>query len=416
MGSGTAQAGEHDVIESLLLDSEIEMEEPDHFGSRFMEYATDRSAVSARQALFLGLALVASVVRRRLAIGFAHGRLYTTLWAFLLAPSGEGHKSTLLNLAEDVLAGVDPLVSLPHEFSLAGLLTELAAKERKDQQGGSMGLFIKDEAAGFLASLEKLDFQTGAKDVLLNLNNSPDRYVKKLKAERLALERVYVNLLLVGVPSRLVQAITATDWYSGFMARMAVVLPEGPIPWRDVTFAATHQLEARDALTAELRLLDKKLRGATRDVRLNADVLDRYNRYGHDLDAARRDAPEELGASYERFPELALRLGTLIAVTTQEQTRKGPLVVPMEALVAGIRHAEEARQDAHRLFELYSGVADEADIAKLVELVGRSPRITRRTLQQNSHMRASAFNAAFNAAINAGRIAIGPDNLLYVPG
>jgi len=63
----------------------------------------------------------------------------------------------------------------------------------------------------------------------------------------------------------------------------------------------------------------------------------------------------------------------------------------------GMLPARVARQDAHKIFEIYSGVADEAEIAKLVALVKRSPGIVRRRLQQNSHIRAPTFNAAFEA-------------------
>ena len=401
---------------SLLLGSEWDAPEPDHFGSRFSDYATKRSAVSARQATILGLTLVAAIVRRRLVYLLAHGPIYTSLWSLLLAPSGEGHKSTLLRLGGEVLDAVDARVLLPHEFSLPALIAELASKKRKDQQGGSMGLFVKDEAAGFLAGLEKLDYQTGGKDALLDLNGSPNYRLKKLRQETFELERVYLNVAMAGVPSRLAGTLKPTDWYSGFMARFAVVLPEAPIPWRDVGFAIPDHDADRNQLIDELCKLTERLGSTTTEVGLTPRGLKRYNQYGRDLNEAMKEAPEDLRASYERFPELALRIAALIAVTTAGSSTEGGLTVPMEALVAGIRHAEVARQNAHRLFEIYSGVADEADIAKLVGLVKRSPGVTRRRLQQNAHMLARTFNAAFDAAVSDGRICFGPDKVLYAPG
>jgi len=170
---------------------------PASFVSRYLTYALKGTSAPLTYHLAIAYGLLAAVVRRRVWLDHAGGRLYPNVWVCLLGDSGIMCKSTSINLGASVLRRSGEDVLYPDDFSLQRLYRIMAKQPQ--------GTLIHREFRA-LVDLLKRDYMAGAKAWLTDVYDNPPG--KKYETES-------GGLVEIVDPSLCILSASTLDWFSG---------------------------------------------------------------------------------------------------------------------------------------------------------------------------------------------------------
>ena len=139
----------------------------------------------------------------------------------LVGESGTSFKSAMPRRANEILGQVAPELLAPNEGSGQGLITEL-------QDNPSL-LWVKDEFAGLLVSIDKNDYMRTVREMLLELfDRGPGPYKRKLSQRLYTAQDVALSILGTIQPRVLgEELITGRNIGSGLVNRLLLVVGEG---------------------------------------------------------------------------------------------------------------------------------------------------------------------------------------------
>jgi hypothetical protein len=221
-----------------------------------------------------GLWLLSTAVGRRLYGEAPWGvKLYPNLYLMLVAGTTFYRKSTAYKLAEQVARDAIPHMLMPtpgsperFQEALAGRLPSNFDKLTREQQerltkaqpfAAQRGL-LKDEVAGLFGTINKRDYMTGMKDLLMELYDCPDYFDKDTQSGLNIVENAALSILGVTTPAGLGSAVSHTDWANGLLIRFALLTPEAHYKERP---AAKTYRAAPQKLIDDLRALHERLPG-----------------------------------------------------------------------------------------------------------------------------------------------------------
>jgi predicted transcriptional regulator len=325
-----------------------------------------------------GLWLLATAVGRRLYGEAPWGvKIYPNLYLMLVASTTFYRKSTAYKLAEQVARQAIPHMLMPtpgsperFQEALAGRMPSNFDKLAKEQQerltkaqpfAAQRGL-LKDEVAGLFGAINKRDYMTGMKDLLMELYDCPDYFDKDTQSGLNIVENAALSILGVTTPASLSCAVNTGDWDNGLLIRFALLSPEPNYAERSPakTYRSVPQSLIDDLTALHERLpapqpSDAGLK-APGSLRLNVQCWDECQRYGDWLRrmcAPGRDTEldDRLKGIYGRMHVQAFKLASLFAALDWLNTSEDAPTVTVEHWQAGQVLAEGWRQSAHRLLE-----------------------------------------------------------------
>lgn len=315
-----------------------------HWLRMYLEWAgTTGNQTPMSFHLAAGLWLLSVAVGRRLYGEAPWGlKIYPNLYLMLIASTTYYRKSTAYKLAEQIARNAIPHMLMPtpgsperFQEALSGQLPANFDKLTHSQQqrlklaqpfAAQRGL-LKDEVAGLFNAMNRKDYLSGMKDLLMELYDCPDYTDKDTQSGLTIVENAALSILGVTTPSGLSAAITDADWSNGLLIRFALLTPEPDYQERP---PATGYQEAPAALIEGLRQLHEKLpppekdeeRGAGRVRRAMAvqvqcwDECQAYSETLRKLCKPDRhtELDERLKGVYGRMHVQAFKLATLFAV------------------------------------------------------------------------------------------------------
>lgn len=192
--------------------------------------------------LAAGLWLLSVAVGRRLFGEAPWGiKIYTNLYLMLIADTTYYRKSTAYKLAEQIAREAIPHMLMPtpgsperFQKALAGRMPANFDKLTKPQQerltraqpfAAQRGL-LKDEVAGLFGAINRKEYMTGMKDLLMELYDCPDYSDKDTQAGLTVVENAALSILGVTTPAGLSVAVSDADWANGLLIRFALLTPE----------------------------------------------------------------------------------------------------------------------------------------------------------------------------------------------
>jgi len=325
-----------------------------------------------------GLWLLSVAIGRRLYGEAPWGvRLYPNMYAMLIASTTFYRKSTAFKLAEQVARQAIPHMLMPtpgsperFQEALAGQppsnfdKLSKAQKERltKAQPFAAQRGLLKDEVAGLFGTINKKDYMTGMKDLLMELYDCPDFSDKDTQSGLTSVENAALSILGVTTPAGLSAAVSDADWDNGLLIRFALLTPEPN--YRERPAAEVFQ-EVPAALVEGLRALHEKLPGpqatetglsAPQALRLDVRCWPACQSYGDRLRRMcdpRKDTEldERLKGVYGRLHVHAFKLATLFAALDWLDTDDEVPVVEDDHWRNAEIIAESWRTSAHRLLD-----------------------------------------------------------------
>ncbi|MEO1165165.1 MAG: DUF3987 domain-containing protein [Chloroflexota bacterium] len=325
-----------------------------------------------------GLWLLSTAIGRRLYGEAPWGvKLYPNLYLMLIAGTTFYRKSTAYKLAEQVARQAIPHMLMPtpgsperFQEALAGRLPSNFDKLTKPQQerltkaqpfAAQRGL-LKDEVAGLFGTINKRDYMTGMKDLLMELYDCPDYFDKDTQSGLNIVENAALSILGVTTPAGLGSAVSQTDWANGLLIRFALLTPEPD--YKERKASKTYQT-APQSLLDDLQTLHERLPApqqsevglkAPSAKRLKVDCWQDCQAYGDDLRklcAPGRDTEldDRLKGVYGRMHVQAFKLASLFAALDWLDTADDVPTVTVDHWHAGQAIAEDWRKSAHRLLE-----------------------------------------------------------------
>lgn len=192
----------------------------------------------------MALWLLATVSTRRMKLNIGGQEIYSNLYVLIVARTSVYRKSTAMNEAKKVLkqAGLECLL-LPTDVTPEALFDELAgvkptnfeALAQDDRRDWLLGRavaaqrsFIKDECSSIFANLKK-EYNAGLTELLLEGYQGDGGKLKKLLKSKglISVRDMCLSFLGATTPVMYGKYITNEENENGFVARFAIVTPEG---------------------------------------------------------------------------------------------------------------------------------------------------------------------------------------------
>jgi hypothetical protein len=325
-----------------------------------------------------GLWLLSTSIGRRLYGEAPWGvKLYPNLYLMLVASTTYYRKSTAYKLADQLARKAIPHMLMPtpgsperFQEALAGRLPTNYDKLNKQQQerltqaqpfAAQRGL-LKDEVAGLFGTINKRDYMTGMKDLLMELYDCPDYFDKDTQSGLNIVENAALSILGVTTPAGLGSAVSQADWANGLLIRFAILTPRPNYLERPAAKSYQHppqQLidglrQLHDRLPAP-QLTDSGLKPPSA-LKLNVDCWQLCQQYGDHLrqmcaPSHDTELDERLKGVYGRLHVQAFKLASLFAALDWLDTSDDVPTVTIDHWIAGKAIAEDWRTSAHRLLE-----------------------------------------------------------------
>ena len=328
--------------------------------------------------LAAGLWLVSVAVGRRLYGEAPWGlKIYPNLYLMLIASTTYYRKSTAYKLAEQIARNAIPHMLMPtpgsperFQEALSGQLpanfdklTESQQQRlRKAQPFAAQRGLLKDEVAGLFNAMNRKDYLSGMKDLLMELYDCPDYTDKDTQAGLTIVENAALSILGVTTPSGLSAAISDADWSNGLLIRFALLTPEPDYKERP---PATGYREAPPVLIEGLRRLHDKLPQPEKDeergdwrapsaIALQVQCWDECQAYSEMLRKLckpdrQTELDERLKGVYGRMHVQAFKLAALLAVLDWVESDATHPTVTLEHWETGKAISEIWRASAAQL-------------------------------------------------------------------
>lgn len=321
-----------------------------------------------------GLVVVAATVENRVYLPFGGEHLYPNLFALLLGPSSFYRKSTCIAKARRTLARLHegggnngPL--LPDEFSREAFLKKLSER--------GQGLLTYSEFSGALATFSR-DYMAGTKELLADLYDSPEHYVRMVGSQTWTLRDVCLSILAASQTDWFLEKLKAGDVRGGFLARFSywpafekrrfIAVPPEP-----------------DSVTGN-RLVTglNELRNVRGAAVLPPSERDRYSAWlaQHEHDLHRSPKAGELSTFWSRLSIMTLKFAMLIQLAHNRA-----LVISPLALDRAVELTEFLKSALRHLFdEEFAFTRSMQDRQRVLRLVRSRPGIAFRDLLRASSL------------------------------
>jgi hypothetical protein len=265
-----------------------------------------------------------------------------------------------------------PTPGSPERFqeALSGRLPANFDKLTPDQQNrltrsqpfaAQRGL-LKDEVAGLFSAMNRKDYLSGLKDLLMELYDCPAYSDKDTQTGLTVVERAALSLLGVTTPAGLTSAISDADWANGLLVRFALITPE---PGYQERPPLKERQEMPPVLVEGLKRLHEKLPMPQEDgekmlppgeLELKVACWTEVQAYSNELRQLCKpdqdaELDERLKGVYGRMHVQAFKLASLLAALDWLETDYPAPTVTLENWQAGRQIAELWRQSAHHLLE-----------------------------------------------------------------
>lgn len=323
-----------------------------------------------------GLWLLSAAIGRRLYARAPWGiNIHPNLYLMFVAETTYYRKSTAYQLAQNVAQAAIPHMLMPTPGSPERFLESLSgrmptnfdrlpqlqqARLRQAQPFAAQRGLIKDEVAALFGSMNRRDYMTGMKDLLMELYDCPDYVDKDTQAGLTIVQNAALSILGVTTPANLTGAISAADWSNGLLIRFALLTPEVGFKDRPLNPDA---IDPPPTLINGLRQLYERLPAPEKTeegfappqaLRLKVDCWPACQSYGNvlrQLCAPDRETEldERLKGVYGRMHVQALKVAELIAALRWLETDEAVPTITEDCWRTGRAIAELWRHSAERL-------------------------------------------------------------------
>jgi len=326
------------------------------------------------------------VIGRKVYLPFGDGAVYPNTWIVLVAGSSFFHKSTAVAIPTRILRIVNENLILPNEFSPEVMVAGLEAQ--------SNGLFVWSEMKSALSMMNR-PYMEGTKEMLTDLYDCPDVYIRKLKNQSYRIESPALSILAATTVDWLVSGIKQNDIAGGFTARFVFV--PAMTKSRDIALPEPTNHQRRNQMATMLQRC-AQVEGMVDISNIRSKYENWYYRHVAELDGA--PMREALAGFYSRLSVYTLKFAMLLEVSKTQDT-----LISEETLDEAIAITDYLKRSIRYLVEHeFHMTRESADLEKIHRIISNKPGIERNDLLRHSHMAAKTFNPLLDTLIQARRV------------
>lgn len=347
---------------------------PESFITRYVAYASQRTDAPPEAHELMAVGILSSLVGpgTRLPIAATVGGWKLTLWTLYVVNSTVGRKSTVINLARDIL---DRILSgsalVEWEGSPQGLI------QRLQDRDGKPAVFLRDEYSGLMQQMNRGGHMAGLAQTLIRAYDGgvienirvrkKNALSGKTEADNDRVADPYLTTLAASTLDSFVSRCTIDNVLDGFLARFIIVSGEAtPRPMAKLTAAL---LDQRGMLLDHARAYAERAEQLP-EIDLSPDVM----AAAWDLEQAwiaeaqATDHPGAMAASFKRLSESVLKVAALIAIDEADVPR-----VEMAHYQAASSMSERWKASTQRLIEQLGATEFQHNCDRILETVRHHP-------------------------------------------
>lgn len=308
----------------------------------------------------------------RLPIAATVGGWKLTLWTLYVVNSTVGRKSTVINLARDIL---DRILSssalLEWEGSPQGLI------QRLQDRDGKSAVFLRDEYSGLVQQMNRGGHMAGLAQTLIRAYDGgvienvrvrkKNALSGKTEADNDRVADPYLTTLAASTLDSFVSRCTIDNVLDGFLARFIIVSGQAtPRPMAKLTAAL---LDQRGMLLDHARAFAERAVQLP-EIDLSQPVMDAAWELEQAwvTEAGETDHPGAMAASFKRLSESVLKVAALIAIDEADVPR-----VELEHYRAAVAMGERWKASTQRLIEQLGATEFQNNCDRIMETVRHHP-------------------------------------------
>lgn len=381
---------------------------PDSFISQYVTYATTRTdaPAEAHEAFAFGILSVAAS-HVRLPIATSPRGWSLVLWILYLVNSTAGRKSTVIDLAIDLVREVLGEAALIFwEGSPQGLLQRLQARD------GEATVFVRDEYASLMAAFNKNGHLSGLPQVLIKaFDGSPLENVRTKKkgpdgekhSDTDRVEHPFLAQFAAAPWDAFMQRATVDNLLDGFLPRFVVIT--GAAAGRPLPLLTPSITAARAALYEQLHTYTLRAQ-SIQHVVLAPEVLEAQ--WSLEQTFLRRaetsGRPDAAGPSLKRLAETALKVAALLAI---EEATNGVLSIRGEHFTLARLIVTRWAESSVRLVEALGATSFQKECTSVFQTIHQRPGVSVSLLYRtHRRLRKREFDEILDALDLQGRIRI----------
>lgn len=348
--------------------------------------------------LISGMCALATAAGNRLYTESWGQNVFPHLWAVLVAPSSFWRKSTAIGQAERMLHAAGraegaPGLVFPSDFTREKLVKLLA-----EQPSGFMA---QKEFGGFLSLLGR-EYMSGSKEMLTDLYDGPDVYIRALQKEVVEVRRPALTLLGATTLDWLESKITDGDLRGGFLARFLFVTARQKSSPKGMTTTTPEQRHEFARLATFVRGMAEL---PPTEVTFSPDAQELLNEWalGWEAEVGGTHHPSDLSGFAVRLQTYALKFAMIYRLSAVYREQGAAHLVDEAAVHAAIAYCRTLWSSVAGLIDDQIAITKDAkELRRVRAIVGSG--ITRSEALKLSKMRAREFDQLVGTLIEAGLV------------
>lgn len=398
----------------LLTPAERELLEPT-FIDRWVEWAGTNTDADPKYHVVSAMTLLSTLLSE---YGYAYprnGALGLEMWFMTLGATTLSRKTTAASFMIRALDRLREYRELAWQIPMD--LTPEALNVELGQRGEISSIWHVDEAHGMIGdSKGGKGYMHGMIRLLTQLYDGwvPGRGRASKDAAKSEKSRTHLTLHLMGVPSKMIDALTIDDFHSGFLARFIFVLgrsveltPENmrmsqgdPTKGKDTDPTFDHMIDDLGKMHYRWAQRANKTVAGNVPIMFEDDAWDRWNQAMIELTMLAKNAtdPEAVIPTADRTSKAVIKLACLLAMA--EDKKK----VKVRHVLTALSYAEEWFDTSVTLASMVTKSYFERDVDEIIEHIGANKRTVGSVYRSFQRYKFRDFYEMLEAAANAGRI------------
>lgn len=356
------------------------------------------------------LQTLSMICGRRVKLEMAQEIIYPNQYTFCIADSTTGRKTTGMKKAKGFMVAL--LLGnkkLPESFTPERLIEELSEHPE--------AYFFKDEASGFLASMQK-SYMADMREFLTDIYDCSDykrslRTSKSDKKTDFNIINPFVNIWFMTTPDSFTKYATTLDVTSGWLVRFLFLVPTGQKNWMGFREKTEDDKKAFKELY-DLWISRKKELETHKEIlmKIRSEDWEYFNKWQKDTEERIIKTEDFLSKSlYGRLYIYAIKLAMLLTIGKSTLKFEGQyLYIERHELIAGIELVDKLFYPSVEKAMLKLEESDKMKIVNKVREIIKNYKIgepvAKNLILIRSHKHKDEFNPAIDHLIETGEISI----------
>jgi len=362
------------------------------FLAEYFDFAEPLTDAPEQFHIATSLSVLSTVIGNNIFLQLGDKKLFSNIWALVLAPSSSHRKSSSLQIGLNLIREVNKELILPNEFSLEAFLEHLSKYPQ--------GILSYSEFSSLLEMCQR-SYMVGLKSTLTDLYDCRPWFTRELKSGTYTIENGCLTVTAASTISWLIEHLRESDIRGGFMSRFLFFVASKKT--KSLPIPPKADVAKRQRLIDEL----KKLSEFKGEMEISPEAKVRYEQW---YQACEKKSEWELqkellSGFFHRLPDYCWKLAMLYSASVEKS-----LIISEQAICKAMTLTDYIRENTIQAvdqdFEFTKEGKNKKKIYAMIErhFSTRKTAIDHSTLLRNSHVPAKELKEALDVLCAEGKL------------